>query len=204
MLESKSGFKRRNEYESVIFPKIGKYTSAEKESFCSAFVVILVFVLLIAFIGYVPVEGSSMMPTINAQGDGAVIVRGLITPDYGDIVIVNNRDRGLDGAFHQLLIKRVVAKGGDTVSLLPSDVRGEEHLLVLRVNGKVVDEPYVKEMLIGITRAQEEITVPEGHYFVLGDNRPVSGDSRGFGPVPSDRIEGVVVWLVGSGGFRFI
>ena len=204
MSKSKSEFNRRNEYESIIFPKIGKYTGAEKESFYSALVIVLVFVLIFAFIGYVPVEGSSMEPTINKKGDGAIIVKGLIAPDYGDIVIVDNSDYGLDGAVHKLLIKRVVAKAGDTVSVLPYDDQEKKHLLVLRVNGEIVEEPYITEMLVGNTRQQEEITVPEGHFFVLGDNRPVSGDSRTFGVVNQDRITGVAVWLIGSGGFRLI
>ncbi len=202
MLKGKGDLNRRRELEAVIYPKMGKTTPQDKDSVLSIAVIILVFALLLTFVGYVPVEGSSMMPTIKSKGDAAIVVRGLVRPDYGDIVIVNNDAHELEGAVNELLIKRVVAKEGDRVSLLPLYEGGK---VVLKVNGVVVDEPYIEDMSSKtMTRYQEEIVVPKGHYYVLGDNREASADSRIFGTVSEKNVQSVVVILMGRGGFRFV
>jgi len=91
-------------------------------------------------------------------------------------------------------IKRVVAVGGDQVSVNP---RGE-----LRVNGDPVDEPYVTrycpvdEQGMSLCRTLN-VTVPEGHVLALGDNRSNSWDGRYWpgGPfLPEDQIIGRALW----------
>ena len=73
----------------------------------------------------------------------------------------------------------------------------------MKVNGVIVDEPYIDKMVVGkMTKLQDEIVVPEGCVYVLGDNRKVSLDSRAFGPVKLDLIDGVVAMAIGSGGIR--
>lgn len=189
--------------DAIICPKIGKIAPTESENNLFIVVLAFVFALLLLFVGYVPVKGSSMLPTIRESGDNVIIVKHLITPDYGDIVIVNNSAHTLDGSGHELLIKRVVAKAGDRVSLERLDVLGRENEIVLKVNGEIVDEPYIDKMIFGkVNKLQEEIVVPENSVYVLGDNRKVSLDSRSFGPVSLDMIDGVAVLAFGSGGFR--
>lgn len=187
----------------IICPRKGKIAPTERENNLFIVVLALVFALVFIFLGYVPVKGASMLPTIKESGDGVIIVKHLITPDYGDIVILNNDAHSLQGSTHELLIKRVVAKAGDRVSMLPCDIDGREDEVVLRVNGEIIYEPYTEKMLVGkVNKLQEEIVVPEGHVYVLGDNRKVSLDSRSFGPVRLDMIDGVALIAIGSGGFR--
>lgn len=83
------------------------------------------------------------------------------------------------------LIKRVIAVPGDTIAIAPD---GRAIL-----NGVKREEPYVipckAEDECGLP---QEIDVPDGHLFVMGDNRPYSGDSRHFGPIDMEGLEGRV------------
>ncbi len=80
-------------------------------------------------------------------------------------------------------IKRVVAGPGDTIA-----IKGGH---VIR-NGKPVKEPYIRECTPGSEcDFPKPITVPPGHYFMMGDNRGESDDSRFWGPVPNS-------WIIGS------
>jgi signal peptidase I len=96
-------------------------------------------------------------------------------PEVGDVVMLlhpNNPE--------QSLVKRVVAAPGDTVAF-------REGAVVL--NGVVADEDFVSVDL----RSFEDrgpVVIPDGFYFVLGDHRNNSSDSRAFGPVPKKYILG--------------
>jgi signal peptidase I len=81
-------------------------------------------------------------------------------------------------------IKRVVAGPGDTLAI--------ESGHVVR-NGKMVDEPFIRECgsSNGGCNFPEPITIPAGHYFMMGDNRGASDDSRYWGPVPDK-------WIIGG------
>jgi signal peptidase I len=88
-------------------------------------------------------------------------------------------------------IKRVIALPGDTI-----EVRGGQ----VWVNDQLIDEPYIRDKAPYLVPRQ---TVPPAHYFVLGDNRSYSQDSRDFGPVPGDAIVGrvfLVYWPLGDFG----
>lgn len=77
------------------------------------------------------------------------------------------------------LIKRVIAVGGDRLEIRDNRVM---------VNGLVLDEPYAQ---LGARMADlGPISIPEGHVWVMGDNRDNSRDSRRFGPVPVDTVVG--------------
>jgi len=56
-------------------------------------------------------------------------------------------------------------------------------------NGEKLEEDYTKEKM---STSFEKVTVPEGHVYVMGDNRNISHDSRAIGPVPTDHIVGKV------------
>ena len=113
----------------------------------------------------------------DSQGSTNPIIRALI------FVGLLPSDEGKD------LVKRVIAKGGDSV--ICCDDAGR-----ITVNGFALDEEYLKS---GVTTDQVEfeITVPEGRFFLLGDNRPNSRDSRyhlqtAYGTIPESHVVGKV------------
>ena len=118
-----------------------------------------------------------MEPTLHDQ-DRLVINKlayQIHDPDVGDVVMLlhpNNPD--------QVLVKRIVAGPGDTVSFREG--------VVVR-NGVPVDEEFVPADLRSYEDAAP-VVIPGGFYFVLGDHRNNSSDSRVFGPVPKKYILG--------------
>lgn len=130
------------------------------------------------WISVLQVEGSSMNPTLKIN-DIVLAVTGA-NPVKGDVIAFHHNNK--------LHIKRVVAVAGDEVGI---DGEG-----VVTVNGKRLNEPYAAELSLGSCDIIFPFQVPAGTVFVLGDNRPVSLDSRDsrFGPVDRERIVGKVVF----------
>lgn len=132
---------------------------------------------------YTPSE--SMSPTIQvnerirAEGikKNQTIVRGWI-------VVFNNPEEQNDPSV-KTLIKRVVAVPGDVVDAKDG---------ILLVNGVPAKEPYIAKDVK--TEGVSPLTVPPGQYYLLGDNRPHSLDSRHFGTVTREHIQRHVVEIV--------
>ena len=143
------------------------------------------------------VYGSSMMPTLSS---GDVVYTEKISTYFntykrGDIVVLDGS--GMEGYTKtEYLIKRVVGLPGETVRIAdgcvyikPAD-SNEFYLL---------QENYLPEgtktvmMDDGLRKGYDEITLGEDEYYCLGDNRPVSNDSRNLGPFNTKRIKGVAV-----------
>ena len=148
------------------------------------FVIILLisFALVFGFVRPFVVEAfyipsQSMVPTLKVQD--RVLVNKFIyrfsEPERGDIVVFQSVEGGGED-----LIKRVVGVPGDEIA-----VRGGK----LFVNGEHQREPYVNKKFPDRSTFSPT-KVPEGHYFMMGDNRANSRDSRFFGPVPKKNIEG--------------
>lgn len=129
----------------------------------SLVLVTLVFSFLFRIVG---VDGESMMNTLMDH-DRLILRSAFYTPEREDIVVIYRADNP------EPLIKRVIAVGGDTVRL------DMENNAVYR-NGELLDEPYIDYPLgHGILWDDDnEVTVPEGKLFVLGDHRNDSKDSR--------------------------
>lgn len=140
----------------------------------------LVAVLFFAF-RVLRVDGPSMEPFLQSD-DRVLITRTYARPERGDIVAIEAPAASGGG----LIIKRVIAVPGDELEVI-----GDTAF----VNGEVSLE--APDPIIGPdTRRLGVATVPTDTVFVMGDNRPVSLDSRYFGFVPLEVVEGEVVAVV--------
>lgn len=127
------------------------------------------------------VPSGSMLPTIEP---GDWIVANKLADDLtdfarGDLVIFvppPSVDDQVDA-----LVKRIVGLPGDEIQFLDG--------AVVR-NGDVLDEPYLAAGTITMPKGSESVVVPDGAFFVLGDNRGSSVDSRIYGPVAGENIIG--------------
>ena len=148
-----------------------------------ALTAVVAFVLVFGFIRPFVVEAyriptESMVPTLEV-GDRVLankFIYRFTDPKRGDIVVFDSVAEEDD----QTLIKRVVGVAGDEIQVQAG---------VLSVNGEEQEEPFLNERtpfggFYGPT------VVPEGHIFVMGDNRGNSADSRVFGPLPLENIKG--------------
>ena len=129
----------------------------------------------------VKVEGVSMMPLLDDQERIFVnkFVYRLEPIERGDIVVFRY-PRDLSKSY----IKRVIATAGDRVRIDGGQVY---------VNDEALNEDYVPPAYTD-ARSLKEITVPPHSYFVLGDHRSMSSDSREFGPVDQGLIYGKAVF----------
>jgi len=129
----------------------------------------------------VKVEGTSMMPSLEDQERIFVnkFVYRLEPIERGDVVVFRYpRDPS------KSFIKRVIGLAGDRIRINNGQVW---------VNGKQLSEEYVPRAYEDL-RSYAEMVVPAGSYFVLGDHRSLSNDSRDFGPVGESYIYGKAVF----------
>ena len=150
------------------------------------FLLILLAVAVRLYRTYISVEigSNSMAPTL-VRGD-KVLVNVMAyrkrPPQRGDIVYMRDPVRK-----EETEVKRVVGLPGEWVAI----VGGRVYIRRGRSGWTPLDEPYVKN---NIVERPMRWFVPEGHIFVLGDNRERSEDSRDWGPVPLDLVIGRVVY----------
>ncbi|CAN5724072.1 signal peptidase I [soil metagenome] len=179
----------------------------EVRGYAEAFLIaLLVTTFLITTVG---VAGASMYPTLD--GGSGEVVNALLTgdrlfvPKYetwlhragllgeyqrGDIIIFREvEDSPCRRGRRDFLVKRVIGRAGDTVRLDNGQVF---------VNGAQLEQSFLTDKGGALSSSSlNEVTVPPGHYFVLGDNRPNSCDSRVYGFVPAENIAGratAVIW----------
>ncbi|MDE5834936.1 MAG: signal peptidase I [Ruminococcus sp.] len=178
-----------------------KFLSDVMEIVESTLVTVFVIVMIFTYILHpVNVVGTSMTNTLQ-DGDRIFMTTVYGSLSYGDIVVINNDmaylldgdnkiiEKNIDGSsLKECIIKRVIATGGQTIKLIPES--GD-----VIVDDKTLDEPYIKEKLRNSGTFAYPITVPDGYYFVMGDNRNGSSDSRNpdIGLIKKDQIYGKAI-----------
>ncbi|MCR4717373.1 MAG: signal peptidase I [Lachnospiraceae bacterium] len=167
--------------------KKSKWLMTKGDIFYYSFMVLLMLAIIITsrfLIGLYSVDGDSMRNTLT-DGDVGICQKFNIknTLNRGDIVIFWSDE--LD----EYLIKRCVAVAGDTVEMNDG---------VLLVNGKLVEENYIREPM-----EEEEGFIPYtelsgDEFFAMGDNRNESCDCRDLGPAKYNKISGIVIYNMGQ------
>ncbi|MCF0259164.1 MAG: signal peptidase I [Erysipelotrichaceae bacterium] len=153
----------------------------------SILTVVAAVAILIAtlFLPVLQVSGTSMEPTLRDKDIIALAKTGDFST--GDLVGLHYEGK--------ILLKRVIGGPGDFINI---DKDGNVY-----VNDKKIDEPYITDKALGETDIKYPYQVPENSYFVLGDHRSISIDSRSsvIGCIPLDQIIGKVlikIWPLGS------
>lgn len=156
-----------------------RYLSTLKSTIFSLIVVAAAAILVATlWLPVLEVYGSSMSPTLE-EGN---LVASLKSSSFetGDVIAFYHNNK--------ILVKRVIAGPGDWV-----DVQKDGTVLV---NGEPIDEPYVAEKAYGDTNIELPYQVPDERWFVMGDHRSISVDSRNksIGPVAKEDIVGKLAY----------
>lgn len=141
------------------------------------YVIIIIAVILVrTFIATpVRVNGSSMYPTL--KGKEIMLLNKLGKIDRFDIVVLKIAEE------EDNLIKRVIALPGESIEIMDNKIY---------INGKELEDKYG----MGNTYSIDKITLKDDEYFILGDNRVISMDSREFGPVKKEDIKGTTNFIM--------
>ena len=139
------------------------------------YIVIVVVVVLIRtfIITPVRVDGDSMKNTLK-NGDILLLYK-LSSIDRFDIIVIDEEKD------NEKIIKRVIGLPGETVAIKKGKIY---------INDKVIDDEYA----YGQTSDYNKVTLRDDEYFILGDNRLISKDSRYFGPIKDNEIKGKIVF----------
>lgn len=153
-----------------------------------AFLIAVVIILPIRYFLVQPfyVKGASMEPTFIDREYLLIdeLSYRFHEPTRGDVIVFRYP---LDPS--QYFIKRVIGLPGETVRVSGG------HVSIINTTypeGQQLPEPYLHDSVV--TSGDLTVSVPAGQYFVMGDNRPASRDSRAFGPVPAHDVTGRV-WV---------
>lgn len=149
---------------------MGKITKWLKENIVFLIILTAIIITRIFFFSPIRVNGTSMHPTLQ---DKEFMILNKISLKQGinrfDIVVVQENNK--------YIIKRVIGLPGESVMYNDSK---------LYINGKVIEDNYSKTT----TNDFDNVVLGENEYFVMGDNRAVSSDSRIIGPVNIENIKG--------------
>ena len=158
-------------------------------------IAILVAVLVRTFVlAHFVVDGTSMATTLDS-GDRVFVNKMSYRfgePSRGDVIVLHQ----ISGTSERDLIKRVIALPGERIEVVSCEVRitGDDEV------PRVLIEPYLDPGVVAPGNCGGDtapVEVPDGHVFVLGDNRGGSQDSRSLGPIHTDDLVGrafVVFW----------
>ena len=158
-----------------------KYKKVLRSTLYSLIVVAAIAVLIATLIlPVLQIQGSSMEPTLN---DGEIVV----------LVKTTKLKRGQLCCFsyqNKFLIKRVIGVPGDSITI------NEEGYVF--VNDEPIDEPYILDRALGECDVEFPVYVTDNHYFILGDHRSTSIDSRSsvIGLVSADQVVGRIFFRI--------
>lgn len=182
-------------------PLVAGTQASSKNSFWKSLGEMIIYMIVIFFavviIRYVfispfAVDGSSMEPNlhngeliiVNKIGYGSIFGKEIGEPKRGDIVVIIPPN-----APTKHFVKRIIGLPGESLEFVNGDiiVYNEEH-----PSGVKLDESYLSSDISSIYfgEGNKKIDIPERNYFVMGDNRSHSQDSRSFGPVNRQNIVG--------------
>ena len=147
----------------------------EKIKEISPYVLIVVVIVVIRIFIATPVkvDGDSMYNTLN--DNDIVLLSKLSSIDRFDIIVLKENDN------NATIIKRVIGMPGDKLKIRNNKIY---------INNKIIEDEYA----YGETSDYDEITLGDDEYFVLGDNRLISKDSRYFGAIKKSDIKGKAVF----------
>jgi signal peptidase I len=150
--------------------------------------IIITFFVVTHIAQFTLVKGDSMLPTFK---NNTILLIEKLTQRFGELnngdIVVIKIPEYLDDK-KTYAIKRIIATGGQHIAI------EDGHVLI---NGKKLSEDYTGGVTMGpFSSLYNDLTIPEGHIYVLGDNRlpGESKDSRTFGPIAISRVEGRVVF----------
>jgi signal peptidase I len=152
-----------------------------REILDTVILVAVMYTLVNLFTARFVVEGDSMQPNFET-GQFLIVSRANYlfgALERGDIVVFH-----YPAAPREDYIKRLIGLPGDVVEIRDAQVY---------VNGELLNEPYINEPCTPQNCQDERWEVGENHYFLMGDNRNHSSDSRGFGPVSREFIVGEAI-----------
>ncbi len=150
--------------------------------------ILIAAVISILLINYVAaaykIKGHSMHPVLKDQERIIISKPGVKTGNIErfDIVVLNKPNEP-----GKSIIKRVIGLPGEIIEIKEGDVY---------INRKKLEQPFLngKIDINDLNDNMKPLSIREGHYFVMGDNRAVSQDSRSFGPVPGKYIDGKTIF----------
>lgn len=163
---------------------------------------LLIVVMILAFVARgTRVDGNSMLPTLE-NNQFLIITDLFYRPKYNDIVVLQANRLEKDGHYGKPIVKRVIGLPGDKIHIDFSGgvvYRNDRPLELSEQNGHITEDGHlIREYTYNEMDMPSVFDVPEGHVFVMGDNRNDSLDSRSdlVGAVDERYIIGKVIWRV--------